>query len=490
VQDTAYQSLLKSTRKNYHQQIALVLEERSPEMKETQPELLAHHYTEAGLIEQAIPYWQQAGQRAVERSANIEAVTHLTKGLALVKTLPDVPERVRQELTLQLALGTALMAIKGFSAPEVEETVLRARELCQQLGETPQLFPVLVRLYAFYQNRGELQTTREVAEQMLRLAQSVQDRHLLSAAHMALGGTLYWLGELPPAQRHLEQALALHDDPQQHPRRTAVTADPRVQSLYYAARTLWHLGYPDQALERSNEAVAVAEGLSHPFSLAQAWGFAAGLHSSRQEWQIARERAEAVMTLSTEQGFPFWLAHGTIIRGGVLAEQGQGEEGIAQMQRSLAACRDMGAELVLISHLPRLVAAYTKTGQVEEGLSVVAEALTLVEKNGERFCEAELYRLKGELTLQKFRRVGNAHPTEESEAEACFLKAIEIAHKQQAKSWELRATMSLARLWQQQRKKQEAHQVLSAIYGWFTEGFDTKDLQEAKALLDEWARDA
>jgi predicted ATPase len=258
----------------------------------------------------------------------------------------------------------------------------------------------LGRLYMFYQNRGELQTTRELAEQMMRLAQSVQDRDLLSRTHTALGGTLYWLGELTSAQPHLEQAIALYD-PQQHPRHTAGTADLRVQCLYYASVTLWHLGYPDQALKRSQEAVAVAAGLSHPFRLAQALGFAARFHSFCREWQIAREQAETVITLSTEQGFPFWLALGTIVRGGALAEQGQVEEGIAQMQQGLAAFRAMGAELVRISLLPLLAAAYAKAGQVEEGLSVVAEALAAVDKTGERFSEAELYRLKGTLTLKQ-----------------------------------------------------------------------------------------
>jgi predicted ATPase len=224
--------------------------------------------------------------------------------------------------------------------------------------------------------------------------------------------------------------------------------------------------------------------------MAQALGFAAGFHFFRREWQLAQERAEAVITLSTEQGFPFWLAHGTIVRGGALAEQGQVKEGIAQMQHGLAACRAMDAELVRIEHLPRLAAVYAKTGQIKEGLSAVAEALAFVDKTGMRFCEAELYRLKGELTLQganqkKSRRVGIAHTTEESEAEAYFRKAIDIAQKQQAKSLELRATMSLARLWHQHGKIAEAHQQLAAIYNWFTEGFDTKDLQEVKVLLSE-----
>ena len=362
IQDTAYQSLLKSTRQQYHQQIAQVLEERFPETDETQPELLAHHYTEAGLMRRRFPIGSRQVQRATQRSAYVEAIAHLTKGLELLKTLPDTPERVQQELTLQLALSDALIAVKGYTAPEVEKTVTRARELCQQLGETPQLFPVLCRLWLFYFNRGELQTARELAEQMMRLAQSVQDRYLLSVAHVALGCTLYLLGELTSARTHLEQAIALYD-PQKHPRSTVNTADPRVDCLSYAAWTLWYLGYPDQALKRSHEALALAAGLSHPFSLAYALGFAALFHLLRREGQLARERAEAVMTLSTEQGFPYWLAVGTMVRGWALAEQGQVEEGIAQMQQGLAAFRAMGAELARIGFLALLAERMGKWGR-------------------------------------------------------------------------------------------------------------------------------
>jgi class 3 adenylate cyclase/predicted ATPase len=504
IQDAAYQSLLKSTRQQYHRQIAQILEERFPETKETQPELLAHHYSEAGLVTQAISYWQHAGERAVQRSAYVEAVAHLTRGLEVLKALPDTPERVQQELTLQLALNNALVPAKGYTAPEVGKAVTRARELCQQLGETPQLFPVLWSLFLFYLNRGEFQAALELAELLLRLAQSVQDnRYLLSVAHEALGSTLYWRGEFASARTHLEQASALYD-PQTPPHLTVGTADPRVNCLSYAAWTLWHLGYPDQALKRSQEEVALAAGLSHPYSLAYALGHAAWLQLFRRKEQAARERAEAAITLSTEQGFPSRLAIGTVVRGGTLIEQGQVEEGIAQMQQGLAAFRAMGAEggSASIGLLPWLAAAYARAGQVEEGLSVVAEALAVVDKTGGRFSEAELYRLKGELLLKKSEpRIQKSesnpesaipntqHPTPSTQAEAaaCFLKAIEIARQQQAKSLELRAVMNLARLWQQQGKRAEARQMLAEIYGWFTEGFDTKDLQEAKALLEDLA---
>jgi predicted ATPase len=492
VQDTAYQSLLKSTRQQYHQQIATVLEEQFPETKETQPELLAHHYTEAGLVAPALSYWQTAGQRAIERSANLEAISHLTKGLELLKALPDTPERAQQELTLQLTLGNPLMATKGQGVPEVEKVYTRARELCRQVGETPQLLPMLAGLRVFYLIRAELQTARELAEQSLRLAQSIQEP-VLGGCHIGLGETLFYLGEFVLAQEHFEQGIALYD-----PRRSRppwAWADPGVPSLTYAALVLWILGYPDQALKRIHEALILAQELSHPFSLAFALNSACVLHQFRREVQAAQARAEELVALCTEQqGFPQWLAAGTFRRGWALVEQGQVEEGITQMRQGMDAWRATGAELGRPWFLAPLAEAYGKVGQAEEGLGVLAEALTHVHKTEERgVYEAELYRVKGELSLQS-RSPQSAvsdprplAPDPQAEAEACFLKAIEIARRQQAKSLELRATMSLARLWQQQGKKEEAQQMLAEIYNWFTEGFDTKDLQEAKALLTELA---
>jgi predicted ATPase len=493
IQDAAYQSLLKSKRQQYHQQIAHVLEGRFVEIIETQPELLAHHYTEAGLIAQAIPYWQRAGRTALERSANSEVIGHLTKALELLKTLPDTPERIQQELDLQITLGPALIVTKGWSAPEVEKAYTRARELCQQVGETSQLSLVLWGLWVFYHVRGEHQTARALGEQLLHLAQRMQDSALLVEAHFALGYTLYCLGEFASSQEHVEQNIALYT-PQQH-RSLAFLyggTDPGMACLSQAAWTLWQLGYPDQALQRNRETLALAQELSHPHSLAFALGHAAVLHQFRCEAQAARERAEAVIALATEQGFPYFLAWGTILRGWALAEQGLGSEGIAQILQGLAAYWATGAELRGPHFFTLLAEAYGTVGQAEEGLIVLAEALALVDKTGERSWEAELYRLKGQLTLQKFKVSGSKFPvaapqplTFEPQAEACFLKAIEIARQQQAKSLELRAVTSLARLWQQQGKKDEARQMLAEIYGWFTEGFDTKDLQEAKALLEE-----
>ena len=497
VQETAYQSLLKSTRQHYHQQIAQVLEEQFPEISETQPELLAHHYTEAGLTAQAIPYWQQAGQRAVQRSANVEAIAHLTKGLELLQTLPDTPERAQQELMLQTTLGTPLIATKGYGAPAVERAYSRARELCQQAGEIPQLFPVLFGLWVSYLVRAELQTAHELGKQLLRRAKSLQDPALLMEAHMTLGFTLLGLGELASAREHFERGIALYDSQQHRSHSFLYGQDPGVTCLAYAAFALWLLGYPDQSLEKIREALTLAQELSHPYSLAMALNLTALLHQFRREGQASQERAEEAITLSIEQGFPLWLAQGTIQRGWALTEQGQGEDGIAQMRQGLDAWQATGAEIEQPLFLALLAEACGKAGHAEDGLKVLTEARVVVDKTGECFYEAELYRLKGTLTLQSKTSLGQVSDKSktsqdksgvrsvESEAEECFQRAIEIARKQQAKSLELRATTSLARLWQQQGKQHAARNTLSDIYTWFTEGFETKDLQEAKALLEQ-----
>ncbi|MBI3246237.1 MAG: AAA family ATPase, partial [Deltaproteobacteria bacterium] len=346
IQDTAYQSLLKSTRQQSHRQIAQVLEERFAETKETQPELLARHYTEAGLVGQAITYWQKAGQRASQRSAYGEAIAHLTKGLDLLKTLPHTPELIQQELVFQTTLGPVLMAAKGYAAPEVERAYARARELCQQIGETPQLCPVLWGLWLFHVGGGELQTARELGEQLFGLAQIVQDSALLLEAHHALWTTSFWLGELAPARAHLEQGIALYD-PQQHRSLAFLYGghDPGGCCRNFGALILWLLGYPDQALQSSHEALTLTRELSHPASSAYALDWAAMFHQFRREEQAVQERVEAAIALSTEQGFPYWLVRGPILQGWALVEQGQGEEGIAQMRQGLAATRATGAEL-------------------------------------------------------------------------------------------------------------------------------------------------
>jgi TOMM system kinase/cyclase fusion protein len=488
IQDAAYQSLLRSTRQQHHQRIAQVLEAQFPELCETQPELLAHHYTEAGLLAQAVPYWQRAGQRALQRSAYVEAIGHLSTGLELLTTLPDNPERIQQELVLQTMLGPALMNIKGQAAPEVEQTYARARELCRQIGDAPQLFPVLWGLWYFYLVRAELQTARELLPQLLSLAQSAQDSALLLAAHRSLGQNLTFLGELLPARAHLEQAMALYD-PQQH-RALALQygQDLKVVCQSWATLALWLLGYPDQALQKGHEAVALAQELAHPYSLIYALNWVTMLHLCRRERQAAQERAEGVLAIGREYGIAMFTASGTLWQGWGLAVQANlpdrsGEEGIAQMRQGLDAWLATGAGVFRPYYLALLAEAYGRARQIEKGLHVLAEALTVIDKTAERYWEAELHRLTGELLLAQEDTKGTGQKWEE--VETYFHQALDIARRQEAKSLELRAAMSLARLWQHQGKHAEAHQVLAEVYGWFTEGFDTADLQEAKVLLEE-----
>jgi class 3 adenylate cyclase/DNA-binding winged helix-turn-helix (wHTH) protein/predicted ATPase len=479
IQEAAYQSLLKSKRQQYHQQTVRILEQHFPEVAETQPELLAHHYTEAGLPAKALPYWQRAGHLAVERSANVEAISHFTKGLELLKSLPATPERTREELALQLALGQPLRMIKGHATPEVEGVYTRVHELSQQVGDNWQQCSALMGLGRFYINQASLQKAHELCEQCLTLAQRVQNPVFLLEAHRMFGVTLFWLGDLDTARRHLEQGIALYDVQQGYSRAFSSTMDPGVVCLSVVAWTLWMLGYPDRALTKIREALTLAQELSHAYSLGFALNYASMLHAWRREVQCAKERAEAVITLSNEHGFIHALSVGMIRRGWTLVKQGAVAEGIGQLHQGLATLRDAGTELPLSHHLALLADAYRQGGQVDAGLHALAEALAHLDNTGERHYEAELHRLKGECLLAQ-----TAKRCKGREAEECFLQALDVARRQQAKSLELRAAMSLGRLWQQQGRRAEAYQILTGIYGWFTEGFETPDLQEAKALLE------
>jgi class 3 adenylate cyclase/predicted ATPase len=480
IQETAYQSLLRSTRQQYHQRIAQVLEAQFPETVETQQELLAHHYTEAGLPTQAIPYWQQAGQRASARSAHVEAISHLTKGLEVLKALPDTPERAQRELDLQLALGLALIATKGQAAPEVGHVYNRARELCQQAREAPQLFRVLWGLWHFHVVGAELQTVQKLSEELLTLAQHIQDPLYLLGAHWTLGGALFCLGGFAPAREQWEQGFALYNPQQHHANTFLYGFDLGVFCLCWAPHALWHLGYPDQALAMSREALDLAQKLSHPFSLAVALNYTAMLHQFRREPRAVHAQAEAAIALCTEERFAYYLAWGTTMHGWARVAQGQDEEGLAQMRHGLATLRATGASLRLPYYLVLLAEACGQTGQAAEGVTLLAEALAQAHKAGESWTEAELHRLKGELLL-------SLSADNHTEAEGCLHQALAVARRQQAKALELRAATSLSRLWQQQGKRTEAYQLLAEVYGWFTEGFDTPDLQAAKVLLEALA---
>jgi class 3 adenylate cyclase/predicted ATPase len=479
-QEVAYHSVVVDQRKVLHERTARAIEELYQGGLDAHYSELAHHYGRTDNTDKAVEYLRLAGQQAVERSAYGEAIRQLTTGLELLKTLPETPERNQQELLLQIALGQTLMVTKSYVAPEVENAYVRARELCQQVGEVPQLFPVLQGLWACHHMRAELHRATELAEQLLSLAQSQQDQAFLPAAHLALGVVLYWRGDFPQARDHLEQAIARYD-PKRHQAYISVFGfDTGVAGFSYASWVLWYLGYPDQALRQSQEALSLAQELSHPVSLGLALAFTGGLHHVRGEPQATRERAEAVMTLATEHGFPDLLALGTLMRGWAVAEQGQLEEGITQMRPVLDAWRATGVALGVPWYLAGLAETYGKAGQPEEGLVMIAEALGVVNETGQRLNESDLHRVRGGLLL-------TVSEDNHIEAESCFRRTIDVARRQSAKLWELRAATSLARLWQEQGRKEEARQLLADIYGWFTEGFDTRDLKEAKGLLDELA---
>jgi predicted ATPase len=425
-----------------------------------------------------VQYLSYAGEQAVQRSAHQEALRHFTRGLELLATLPETPARAQQELDLQIALGPALMAARGWAAPEVEQTYGRARALCAQLGETSQLFSTLWGLWRFYQSRGALPAARDLGEQLMRLAERTTDPTRLLEAHGALGQTLFQLGEYAAAWQHLEQGIALIDAIAQRALVLRHADAPAVVFLSFAALTLWCLGYPAQAVQRSQEALALAHALDSPFSLAAAQHYAAFLYRHRHETLAVQTVAGALLTLATAQGFPLYVGYGTYWRGWACAMRGEGEAGLVHMRQGLAAVLATGQMLARPFCLVLLAEVAVHVGQIEEGLRLVAEALAAFEHSGRGDLLAEAYRLQGVLLLHQ--TVADA-----DQAEACFQQALATARRQQAKAWELRAAMSLSRMWLQQGKRDEARELLAPIYGWFTEGFDTVDLQETKALLQE-----
>jgi predicted ATPase len=456
------------------------LETQFPETVATQPELVAQHYTAAGCAAQAVVYWQQAGQHASERSAHLEAVSHLTTGIELLKTLPETPAHTQHALTLYTALGAALEMAKGQGAPEVEHAYSQAHALCQQVGEPPELVPVLYGLRRFYTGRLQLHTAREIDETLLRLAQRTDDPALTVMAHASLGNTQLFLGALPAARLHLEEAIARSTPDQRCALVFPISQDPGIRCRISAALLLWVLGYPEQALTRLHEALALAHERAHPHTLASTRCWAAYVYQFCWDVPAVHEQAEAAVALAIEQGFPFWVAAGTILRGWALAMQGQGEAGMAEVCQGIAAYRATGAALLIPYYCTLQADVAAHLGHPDDGLQALVEAHTLMEQQEERYWEAEVCRLRGVLLL---RQPG----TPPAEAEAWLQRALDVARRQEAKSLELRAAMSLARLWQQQGKRAEAYERLAPIYGWFTEGFDTADLQEAQALLEELA---
>ncbi len=471
-----YHNLSDTERAYLHEDVGTVLEALYGDETARIAVQLARHFERAGVADKAIAYLQQAGRQATRNSANQEAIDFYTSALTLLKSQPESSERDRQELNLQVALGNVLIATKGYTSPDVEQTYSRARALCRQIGETPQLFPVLYGLWVFYFVQARYQSALEFAEQLLRLAELQSDSGPLLKAYHVLGAVLVMRGQLAPGLEQLEQGVALYDIGQHRDMAFRYGQDPGVVAFANLSLVLWLRGYPDQARQQIQVAVSLARELAHPFTMAYALLYGNLFHEFSREWQTVHQLAVEIIAISTEQGFPLWLATGYYHRGRSLAEQGQLAAGIAEMRQALDTLQAAGFGLYYSMCLAHLSTKLGAVGEVEEALSVQAEAMTLVAESGERFWEAELYRLKGELLLKQ----GVDH----DDVEQQFQQAIDIARSQEAKSLELRAVMSLCRLWRDQGQTEAARERLAEIYDWFSEGFDTADLIEARALLD------
>ncbi len=482
VQDAAYQSLLKSRCRQLHAQIAQRLEERFPETAEVEPELLAHHYAGAGLASQSIAYWRRAGARAIERSANAEASVHLTRGLELLDAVPEPRERAQLELELLIPLGQALSVTWGRGSPEAERAYARAWTLCQEVGDARQVLSIFLGLWGREFVRAQFGAAEELARQWPAIAERVGDPDALTAiTGYVMGGTAYFRGEMLVALAHFEQVFARYD-PSQHGSlagRYGLHQDPALPCHCWAAEISWFLGHGNQALARSAAALALARQLKHPPSLAGGLAWTALFHLTRRDVPRAREHAEATISLATELGSPFRLAEGKIVRGWAMSADGELSAGLAELREGIDAWRATGAELAMTWWLAFLAEAYERARQPQPGLDAVAEALAMASTTGERLFEPELHRLRGGLLMLQGKGAA------EDEAEACFRCALEVARRQQARLFELRAALSLARLWQKRGRGAEAHELLTPVYDWFTEGFETADLKDAKALLDE-----
>jgi class 3 adenylate cyclase/predicted ATPase len=483
IRDAAYESLLRSQRRQYHRKIAEVLQQQFGDIVEARPELLASHFTDAGAIADAIPHWQRAAQQALQQSANKEAIRHLTKALELLETLTETPPRLRQQLLLLTMLGTALITTKGFSTRDVIEVYARARALSQQVGEAAQFFPILWGQWVNCSSRAEYAAALEFGQECLSLATNVADPVLILEAHHALGVHYCTTGEFEQGLEHLEQAINLYNPANHKSHAYTYGQDPAVLCRIHAGFAFWFLGYPDQTLNKNNEALALVQELSHPATSAMAAAFGAQLYQFCGDVQAAAKLAATAVDLSIRHELAFTRAMGTIIGGWALSQQGEKEAGIQRMRRGLELLRATDA-VTTVGYFSSLLAdAYGEVNKSEEGLKV----LVGIDSGREKHWEAELYRLKGELMF-KYSRVQSLGPKAQTAIDECFRQALAIARAQNAKSLELRAAMSLARLLRSQRHCDEARTMLAEIYGWFTEGFDTADLKEAKALLDDLSR--
>jgi class 3 adenylate cyclase/predicted ATPase len=479
VQDAAYGTLLRGARQQLHACVVTVLEERFPEVPVTQPEILAHHCAEGGLVERAVDYWFAAGQRALSGSANVEAIKHLSQGLQSLLSLPDTRERQQAQLRFQITLGPAYMATRGRGAPEAARAYERADELSRALCDGSERFKIAWGLGHQWMGRGETRRARALSDELLGLAEQEHDDDLRLQAHHA-AWLRFWLGEFAAAREHIERGLALYN-PAKHAAHALSYAghDPGVCARVLGGLNLWFLGYPEQAVESVRRAVVLAEQIAHAPSLAHALNHGIVCHRLRRDRATVHAWGDRMATLAAEHRLTLYRAIGTVARGWALATEGQAKSGLSELRRGLADCVDLGVRMYEPYHKALLAEAHLEVDEAPAGLEMLEDAMCLAENSGLHYWDAELLRLKGKL-LARLSSNGS-----HEEQEGCYRQALVVARRQQARSLELRAATSLACMWRDEGRRDEARHLLAPIYGWFTEGFDTPDLKEAKALLEQ-----
>jgi predicted ATPase len=487
VQDAAYGTLLREPRRTLHARIAQALESRFSDVVESRPEILAHHCTEAGLMEKAAALWGEAGQQSLARSALLEAIEQLTRALGQIAGLPATPALRRQQIKFQVALITPLIHVKGFAAPEAKAAVERARLLIDQaedLGEPPEdpllLYSVLYGVWVANQVGFNGSVARELAAQLLALAEQQRATVPRMIGHRLLGISLFCTGEIAQGRAHFDRAIALYDPVQHRALATRFSVDTRVSVLSYRSLALWTLGYPEAALADTEHAIKDARETGQATTLMYALTPASFIHVCCGDGAAATAVADELAALAAEKGALLWQSHGLMHQGFVLAQTGKPSEAVPTIKSGISGWRSTGARLWMPLFVSCLAKAYAEIGQYDDAWRSIDEAMTAAQTSKETWCEADIHRIAGEIALL------SPQPDAEK-AEASFARALKIARAHLAKSWELRAAMSLARLWRDQGKRQQAHDLLAPVYGWFTEGFKTLDLKQAKALLDELA---
>jgi class 3 adenylate cyclase/predicted ATPase len=473
LRDAIYDSLLKSKRQQIHADIAAILVHDFPKLVENQPEVLALHYQEASNHQMAIRYWFESGQRAVAHSANVEAIANFRKALQLLNALPETPERIKQEIDIQLALGIPLIAVRGYTAAETREAFSRARTLCLRLGDIPEYFQALFGLWGNHWMCGKNDEALRMADEFLSRSRALSDPVLLMVANRVMGSTLLTLGDFQSSASHFEETIRLSTGREERPLYNLYMVGPRAASLLLLSWDLWILGYPDQALSRVSEALALGKDLGHPYTVAFAHYMTSVVHLLRGDAAHALESAERSFEMSQEQRFSLYAILSRISRGRAIGELGRLGEARVELTQGIDEARRNGVGFMLPMMDSWLADVHTKTGENEYALSFVERALTNIGDVTGRSWEAELHRQRAQILLA-------LDPSKLREAESHLQKSIEVARGQSAKSLELRAATNLAELWRAQGRPDEARALLEPICHWFNEGAETADLRQAR----------